>query len=71
MPEWKIPLYKIYTDDEDLNLVTKIIKLIFIFSIKIFRWMMWMPIMTPHDYLMFFNPTMHTTPTNSKIAKWC
>ena len=26
MPEWKIPLYKIYTDDEDLNLVTKIIK---------------------------------------------
>ena len=26
MPEWKIPLYKIYTDDEDLNLVTKIIR---------------------------------------------
>ena len=26
MPEWKIPLYKFYTDDEDLNLVTKIIK---------------------------------------------
>jgi len=26
MPEWKIPLYKIYTDDEDLKLVTKIIK---------------------------------------------
>jgi dTDP-4-amino-4,6-dideoxygalactose transaminase len=26
MTEWKIPLYKIYTDDEDLNLVTKIIK---------------------------------------------
>jgi len=26
MPEWKIPLYKIYTDDEDLNLITKIIK---------------------------------------------
>jgi len=24
--EWKIPLYKIYTDDEDLNLITKIIK---------------------------------------------
>lgn len=24
--DWKIPLYKIYTDDEDLNLVTKIIK---------------------------------------------
>ena len=23
--EWKIPLYKIYTDDEDLNLITKII----------------------------------------------
>ena len=23
---WKIPLYKIYTDDEDLNLITKIIK---------------------------------------------
>jgi len=23
---WKIPLYKIYTDDEDVNLVTKIIK---------------------------------------------
>jgi len=26
MDEWKIPLYKIYTDDEDLNLITKIIK---------------------------------------------
>lgn len=24
--EWKIPLYKIYTDDEDLNLITKIIR---------------------------------------------
>ena len=24
--EWKIPLYKIYTDDEDINLITKIIK---------------------------------------------
>jgi len=23
---WKIPLYKVYTDDEDLNLITKIIK---------------------------------------------
>jgi len=23
---WKIPLYKIYTDDEDLNLITKILK---------------------------------------------
>ena len=23
--------------------------------------------MTPHDYLMFFNPTMHTTPKNSKL----
>ncbi len=26
MKNWKIPLYKIYTDDEDVNLVTKIIK---------------------------------------------
>ena len=26
MNNWKIPLYKIYTDDEDLNLITKIIK---------------------------------------------
>jgi len=26
MTDWKIPLYKIYTDDEDLNLITKIIK---------------------------------------------
>ncbi len=26
MEEWKIPLYKIYTDDEDLNLITKIVK---------------------------------------------
>lgn len=25
-PKWKIPLYKIYTDDEDLALITKIIK---------------------------------------------
>ena len=24
--QWKIPLYKIYSDDEDLNLITKIIK---------------------------------------------
>ena len=24
--EWKVPLFKIYTDDEDLNIVTKIIK---------------------------------------------
>ena len=24
--KWKIPLYKIYTDDEDINLITKIIK---------------------------------------------
>jgi dTDP-4-amino-4,6-dideoxygalactose transaminase len=24
--EWKLPLYKIYSDDEDLNLITKIIK---------------------------------------------
>jgi perosamine synthetase len=24
--DWKIPLYKIYTDDEDINLITKIIK---------------------------------------------
>ena len=23
---WKIPLYKIYSDDEDVNLITKIIK---------------------------------------------
>ena len=26
MDDWKIPPYKIYTDDEDINLVTKIIK---------------------------------------------
>ena len=26
MTDWKIPLYKIYTDDEDVNLITKIIK---------------------------------------------
>jgi len=26
MTDWKIPLYKIYSDDEDLNLITKIIK---------------------------------------------
>ena len=26
MENWKIPMYKIYTDDEDLNLITKIIK---------------------------------------------
>ena len=26
MDEWKIPLYKIYTDDEDVNLITKIIR---------------------------------------------
>jgi perosamine synthetase len=26
MDNWKIPLYKIYSDDEDLNLITKIIK---------------------------------------------
>ena len=26
MTNWKIPLYKIYTDDEDVNLITKIIK---------------------------------------------
>ena len=26
MTNWKIPLYKIYTDDEDINLITKIIK---------------------------------------------
>ena len=24
--DWIIPLYKIYTDDEDINLITKIIK---------------------------------------------
>ena len=24
--EWKLPLYKIYTDDEDVSLVTKVIK---------------------------------------------
>ena len=24
--EWKIPLYKIYTDDEDVNLITNIVK---------------------------------------------
>lgn len=24
--EWKIPLYKIYTDDEDVSLITKIVK---------------------------------------------
>ncbi len=24
--DWKIPLYKIYTDDEDVNLITKIVK---------------------------------------------
>jgi perosamine synthetase len=24
--EWKLPLYKIYTDDEDINLITKVIK---------------------------------------------
>ena len=23
---WKLPLYKIYTDDEDVNLITKIVK---------------------------------------------
>ena len=26
MEDWKIPMYKIYTDDEDLNLITKIVK---------------------------------------------
>ena len=26
MKNWKIPLYKIYTDDEDVNLITKVIK---------------------------------------------
>lgn len=26
MTEWKIPLYKIYTDEEDLNLITKILR---------------------------------------------
>ena len=26
MVEWKIPLYKIYSDEEDVNLITKIIK---------------------------------------------
>ena len=26
MKNWKIPMYKIYTDDEDVNLITKIIK---------------------------------------------
>ena len=26
MDDWKIPLYKIYTDDEDINLITKIVK---------------------------------------------
>ena len=26
MVEWKIPLYKIYTDDEDVSLITKIVK---------------------------------------------
>ena len=26
MTDWKVPLYKIYSDDEDLNLITKIIK---------------------------------------------
>lgn len=26
MADWKIPLYKIYTDEEDLNLITKIVK---------------------------------------------
>ena len=26
MDEWKIPLYKIYSDEEDVNLITKIIK---------------------------------------------
>jgi len=26
MTDWKIPLYKIYSDDEDLNLITKVIK---------------------------------------------
>ena len=26
MAEWIIPLYKIYTDDEDINLITKIVK---------------------------------------------
>ena len=24
--EWRIPLYKIYTDDEDINLITKIVR---------------------------------------------
>ena len=24
--DWKIPLYKVYTDDEDLQLITKIVK---------------------------------------------
>jgi perosamine synthetase len=26
MTDWKVPLYKIYSDDEDVNLITKIIK---------------------------------------------
>jgi len=26
LDDWKIPLYKIYTDDEDVNLITKIVK---------------------------------------------
>ena len=26
MEDWKLPLYKVYTDDEDVNLITKIVK---------------------------------------------
>ncbi len=26
LEDWKIPLYNIYTDDEDVNLITKIVK---------------------------------------------
>ena len=26
LDDWKIPLYKIYTDDEDVDVITKIIK---------------------------------------------
>ena len=26
MTDWRIPLYKVYTDDEDVNLITKIVR---------------------------------------------
>ena len=72
MPEWKIPLYKIYTDDEDLNLITKIIKTYpsqTTYSKEVYNWDISNYNLFPGDQIQFRVAIKDNNPNNNGIRK--